>query len=168
VWVSERAASWRGPNGNYRRAALYQRLLPRAGENLHLRVGVLLTKPETELGDDVYIGQYTVLGDVRIGDSVLISSLVSIPSGARGHGIDRLDIPVQSQPGVFATIHIGEDTWIGTGAIVLADVGAHCVVGAGAVVTKPVPDYAIVAGNPARQIGDRRSLEPDAAHTMPA
>jgi serine acetyltransferase len=37
----------------------------------------------------------------------------------------------------------------------MADVGKHCVVGAGSVVTKPVPDYAIVVGNPARIQGFR-------------
>jgi acetyltransferase-like isoleucine patch superfamily enzyme len=121
-------------------------------------VGALLTKPVIELGDYVYIGPYSVLGTVKIGDSVLISNNVAIPSGGHGHGIARLDVPVRSQEGVIATVHIGDDSWIGCGAVVLADVGAHCVVGAGAVVTRPVPDYAIVAGNPARQIGDRRDI----------
>ena len=36
-------------------------------------------------------------------------------------------------------------------------IGNHVVVGMGSVVTKDVPDWAIVAGNPARVIGDRRS-----------
>jgi serine acetyltransferase len=42
---------------------------------------------------------------------------------------------------------------------VLADVGSHCVIGAGSVVTKPVPDYAIAVGNPARVIKDRREID---------
>jgi acetyltransferase-like isoleucine patch superfamily enzyme len=80
---------------------------------------------------------------------------VSIINGNRQHGIDRLDIPVREQPGQYPRITIGEDTWIGDRAIVMADVGRHCVVGAGSVVTKPVPDYAIVVGNPARIQGFR-------------
>ena len=135
---------------------LYTRLLPRVGRHLEIRTGAIVTKWWTELGDHVYIGPHTVLGDVRIGDDVMIGSLVSIPSGPHVHGTARLDIPFRLQEGAPRRIDIGEDTWIGTAAVVLADVGAHCVVGAGSVVTKPVPDYAIVVGNPARQIGDRR------------
>ena len=47
-------------------------------------------------------------------------------------------------------------TWMGSAAVVLADVGQHCVVGAGAVVTSPIPDYAVAAGVPARVIRSRR------------
>ena len=50
---------------------------------------------------------------------------------------------------------IGRDTWIGDRAVIMCDVGEHCVVGAGSVVTKPVPDYAIVVGSPARVVGSR-------------
>ncbi len=49
-------------------------------------------------------------------------------------------------------VHIGDDVWIGQGAIVLKGVtiGHRSVVGAGAVVTKDVPADVVVAGNPAR------------------
>jgi acetyltransferase-like isoleucine patch superfamily enzyme len=96
-----------------------------------------------------------MLGDVTIEDDVLIGSHVSIINGRRQHGIDRLDIPVREQPGEYPRVVIGMDSWIGDRAVVTADVGKHCVVGAGAVVTKPVPDYAIAVGNPARVQGYR-------------
>jgi phosphonate metabolism protein (transferase hexapeptide repeat family) len=54
-------------------------------------------------------------------------------------------------------VHIGHDVWIGHGAIVLPgrNIGTGAVVAAGAVVTKDVPAYAIVGGNPARVIRQR-------------
>jgi phosphonate metabolism protein (transferase hexapeptide repeat family) len=60
-------------------------------------------------------------------------------------------------------VTIGPDVWIGHGAILLPgiSVGTGAVVGAGAVVTKNVPDYTIVAGNPARLI--RRRVPEDVA-----
>lgn len=56
---------------------------------------------------------------------------------------------------------IGHDVWIGEGAIIKAGVsiGPGAVVGMGSVVTKDVPPYAIVAGNPARVIKSRFSVE---------
>ncbi len=56
-------------------------------------------------------------------------------------------------------VHIGHDVWIGHGAIVLPgrNIGTGAVVAAGAVVTKDVPAYTIVAGNPARPIKRRFS-----------
>ena len=55
-------------------------------------------------------------------------------------------------------IIIGDDVWIGTCSIVLPGVkiGKGSVVGAGSVVTKDVPDYCVVAGNPARIIKQRK------------
>ena len=56
-------------------------------------------------------------------------------------------------------IHIGHDVWIGHGAVVLPgkNVGTGAVIAAGAIVTKDVPAYTIVAGNPARPIKRRFS-----------
>ena len=56
-------------------------------------------------------------------------------------------------------VHIGHDVWIGHGAIVLPgrSIGTGAVIAAGAIVTKDVPAYTIVAGNPARPIRRRFS-----------
>jgi phosphonate metabolism protein (transferase hexapeptide repeat family) len=58
-------------------------------------------------------------------------------------------------------VHVGHDVWIGHGAIVLPgrSIGTGAVIAAGAIVTKDVPAYTIVAGNPARPIKRRFSEE---------
>ena len=58
-------------------------------------------------------------------------------------------------------IIIGDDAWIGAGVIVLPDIniGRASVIGAGSVVIKDVPDYFIVAGNPAKKIGEINAAE---------
>jgi acetyltransferase-like isoleucine patch superfamily enzyme len=101
---------------------------------------------------------------VTIGDDALIGSHVSIMNGSRQHGTSRLDIPVREQSGEWPRVTIGRDTWIGDRVVIMCDVGEHCVVGAGSVVTKPVPDYAIVVGSPARVVGWRK--EPEAAQVV--
>jgi hypothetical protein len=73
-------------------------------------------------------------------------------NGGSQHGIERLDLPVREQPGTWPRVTIGRDSWIGDRAVVLADVGRHCVIGAGSVVTRPLPDYAIAVGVPAKVV----------------
>src|SRR5262249_44000386 len=88
-------------------------------------------------------------------DDALLGSHVSVMNGGAQHGIDRLDVPIREQSGTWPRVRIGRDSWIGDRALVLADVGALCVVAAGAVGAKPLPDYAVAAGAPAR-VGRRR------------
>jgi acetyltransferase-like isoleucine patch superfamily enzyme len=144
-----------GTIGDYLRRAFYRWALPACGRDVCISFGTVVSHPTAELGSKVYVGVFCMLGDVSLHDDVLVGSHVSIINGRRQHGIDRLDIPVREQPGEFPRVVIGKDSWIGDRAVVTANVGQHCVVGAGSVVTKPVQDYAIVAGVPARIVGWR-------------
>lgn len=144
-----------GMCGVYLRRAFYGQVLPQCGAGSVISFGTVFSHSAVQVGRSVYVGVYCCLGDVTLEDDVLIGSHVSIMNGSRQHGIGRLDIPVREQPGVWPRITIGEDSWIGDRAVVMANVGKHCVVGAGSVVTKPVPDYAIVVGVPAKIAGYR-------------
>jgi len=148
-----------GLSGVYLRRAFYRWVLPRCGAGSVVSFGTVFSHPTAEIGENAYVGVYCCLGDVTIGDDALIGSHVSIMNGSRQHGTSRLDIPVREQPGEWPRVTIGRDTWIGDRAVIMCDVGEHCVVGAGSVVTKPVPDYAIVVGSPARVIGWRKEPE---------
>ena len=71
-------------------------------------------------------------------------------------GLDKTEFLKNDFPKhIGGPIKIEDGAWIGAGAIILANVtvGRKAVVGAGAVVTRSVPAFAIVAGNPAKVIG---------------
>lgn len=107
-------------------------------------------------GDHCTINPHTVVrGTITMGEGVRIGAHASIL--AFNHGFDDPHTPVFRQPITSKGITLGDDVWIGSGAILVdgVRVGSHCVIAAGAVVTRDVPDYAIVAGNPARVIRDR-------------
>ncbi len=88
--------------------------------------------------------------EVSIGDNTLLGPNVQIYTATH-----PLDAETRSSWLEFAKpVHIGNDVWIGGGAIICPDVtiGNGVVIGAGAVVTKDIPDNVFVAGNPARVI----------------
>ncbi len=96
-------------------------------------------------------------GKVTIGDGVRIASLVTI--AGHNHGFEDITKPICQQPLTIEGIVIRDDVWIGANVVILdgVTVGAHSVLAAGAVVTKDVPEYSIVGGNPARLLRDRRT-----------
>jgi acetyltransferase-like isoleucine patch superfamily enzyme len=161
-----------GVSGTYLRRAFYRLVLARCQPGCHLSFGTIISHPTAEIGRSVYVGAYGCLGDITLEDDVLLGSHVSIINGGGQHGIERLDVPIREQPGIFRRVTIGRDSWIGDRSVVLADVGCHCVVGAGSVVTKPIPDYAIAVGNPARvlrfRIENRRSDATAAVNSVAA
>ena len=91
---------------------------------------------------------------VTIGARTLIASNVSLYSGT--HPLDPDVRNGTRGPELGKEIHIEEDCWIGGNVTILPGVriGKGSVVGAASVVTKDVPPYTIVAGNPARKIKD--------------
>jgi acetyltransferase-like isoleucine patch superfamily enzyme len=148
-----------GLTGVYLRRAFYRLALPHCGPGACLGFGTLFSHPTAEVGRLVYVGPYCSLGAVTLADDVLVGSHVSIANGAAQHGTDRLDVPIREQPGSWPRVTVGPDSWVGDRAVVLADVGAHCVIGAGSVVTKPVPDYAVAVGVPARVVRFRNAAD---------
>ncbi|NBF00459.1 acyltransferase [Nonomuraea sp. KC401] len=109
------------------------------------------------MGDDCTLNPYAVArGRVVLGDAVRVGAHTSLLGF--NHGVEP-DRPVFRQPISSKGITVGDDVWIGSNVVVLdgVTIGDHAVVGAGAVVTKDVPAWAMVAGNPARPIRDRRT-----------
>jgi maltose O-acetyltransferase len=107
-----------------------------------------------EIGDYSTIGINCTIPRAVIGRYVMMAPDVVFIS--RNHDYTVTDQPMQGSGFIddAVPIEIGDDVWIGTRVIILPGrkVGRGAVLGAGAVITKDVPDYAIVGGNPARII----------------
>lgn len=141
--------------GHYLRRAFYCWTLEACAPSVTIECGTYLSRTRARLGNNVYVGPSCHLGWVNLEDDVLIGPGVHVPSGPHTHGIGRTDVPIREQPGKLVCVRVGQGSWIGANAVVLADVGKHAVVMAGAVVTEPVPDYAVVGGVPARVVRSR-------------
>jgi len=147
-----------GLAGDYLRRAFLARVLARCASTATVQFGSIFSQAGARIDDRVYVGPRCHLGLVHLQRDVLLAAGVHVPSGGATHGIDDADVPIRDQPATRRLVTIGEGTWIGSAAIVMADVGRHCVIGAGSVVTQPIPDYAIAAGVPARVIRSRRPM----------
>jgi virginiamycin A acetyltransferase len=139
-----------GLPGTYLRGAFYFATLDDCSWRTHVGFGTIVSHRAAALGSNVTTGAYCILGHARIGDGVRLASRVSIPSGRRQH-LDSAG-QLSSGPARFDRVTIGPGSWVGEGAIIMADVGSACIVSAGSVVGKPVPDGCLVGGNPARVI----------------
>lgn len=138
-----------GPIGVRLRAAFYFATLDRCSWETHIGFGSLFTHRGATVAAQASMGSYCVLGHVDLGPGVVMASRVSVPSGKRQHFSD--DGRFSAAP-VFERVSIGAQTWVGEGAIILADVGPRCIVSAGAVVIKEVGEGCLVGGNPAKLI----------------
>jgi virginiamycin A acetyltransferase len=141
-----------GLPGDYLRICYYRLTLRGCALDSRISFGSFFAHSAAVLGSRVYIGSYTVLGKVVIGDGSQIASGVQILSGARQHGRDAEGRIEGAETGVFQTVSIGADCWIGAAAVVMADVGAGSTVGAGSVVTRAIAPASVAVGSPARVI----------------
>jgi len=163
------------------RRAVLRAVCRHVGSDIQIGPGVVLKHPETmEFGDTVFIGAQAMIqgrfdGSCRIGNHVwigpqayfdardlVIEDYVGWGPGAKvlgsSHTGDPIDVPIISTNLVIKPVVIGYGADIGVNAVILpgVHVGANAIVGAGAVVTHDVPEYAVVAGVPARVMRSRR------------
>ena len=132
-------------------------ILAKCGKRVNIEKGAEFSS-SVELADDSGIGiRAQISGKVIIGKNVMMGPDVCIY--ARNHAFARTDIPMNAQGfDIEKPVVIEDDVWIGAKAIILPGVhiGTGAIIGAGAVVTKNVPNYAVVGGNPAHIIKMRK------------
>jgi acetyltransferase-like isoleucine patch superfamily enzyme len=146
VFLTQLLALIPGLVGTYLRGAYYYGTLEHCSWQVHVGFGSVFTHRGASVGPYVSMGAYCVIGHARIGDHVMMASRISIPSGRRQH-IDESG-RLSSEPR-FESVAVGRGSWIGEGAIIMADIGEHCIVSAGAVIVNEMPGASLLAGNPA-------------------
>ncbi len=118
------------------------------GEGCNIGQNVVIS-PEVVLGRNVKIQNnvsvytgVTCEDDVFLGPSCVFTNVINPRSGV-------------NRRGQYTKTNVGKGASIGANATIICghDIGQYAFVGAGAVVSRPIPDYALVVGNPARQIG---------------
>ncbi len=137
------------------RLALCKPLFGYCGKNVRIEPRAFFHSGRNiSIGDDSSIGERShLLGKVVIGKAVMMGQEVIIIT--QNHRFDRIDIPMCQQGfKKEEPVTIADDVWIGARVIILpgVTVAKGAILAAGAVVTKDVPEYAIVGGNPAKVI----------------
>ena len=123
--------------------------------------------PNCTLGNNCNLGQNVVVSpEVTLGNNVKVQNNVSIYTGVTceddvflGPSMVFTNVinprSAVNRKNQYAKTHVGKGASIGANATIVCghDIGKFAFIGAGAVVTKHVPDYALLVGNPARQTG---------------
>jgi chloramphenicol O-acetyltransferase type B len=146
----------------------------RIGEGFHAGARVRLwARNELTIGRNFYIGRDSQIeANCIIGNDVIFGNKVAIV-GRYDHFFQQIGVPVRRASqirdkdyqwkGITETTVIGDDVWVGYGAIIMSGVKISngAIIAAGAVVTKDVEAYSIYAGCPAKKIKDRFDSEDD-------
>lgn len=141
------------------RSSVAAKCLDQAGKNINVEQNANFGSGSgIKIGDNSGIGvSCSIRGPLIIGNNVMMGPEVIVITS--NHNFSRIDIPMNLQGSLpQKEVVIGDDVWIGTRAIILPGVkiGNGSIIGAGSIVTRDVPDYAIVGGNPARIIRFRK------------
>mgnify|MGYP001402941951 CR=1 FL=1 len=128
------------------------------GSTIHMWAG-FFEPSGIVIGEDTIIGDHAFLdgrAPLVIGNHVDIASSVMIYNSE--HDLEKEDFSARIEP-----VEIGDYVFIGPRVIILPGVkiGKGAIVAAGAVVTKNVPDFTIVGGVPAKEIGERKNKNPN-------
>ena len=139
------------------RNALARGFIKYSGKNITIEKGASFGR-RLSIGNNSGVGINALLdGEVIIGNDVMMGPDVIIYT--QNHAFQSTDITMNKQgKKKKKKVIIGNDIWIGARVIILpgVEIGDGCIIGAGAVVTKNIPPYSIVGGNPAKILKRRK------------
>jgi acetyltransferase-like isoleucine patch superfamily enzyme len=141
------------------RGAFYYLALDSCSREVTIEFGTYFVSKKCTLGRNVYIGAHCIISYAEIQDDTLIGSCVNILSGKEQHTATDINTPIRLQGGKRTKLVVGQDCWLGNGAIVMSNVGSKSIVAAGSVVVKDVEVLSIVGGNPAKLIKKRETIQ---------
>ncbi|MBU3005743.1 acyltransferase, partial [Paraglaciecola arctica] len=110
-----------GKLGVYLRAGFYRFVLTHCSPDAVISFLVLFSQADTEIAEGVYLGAQCNIGRCTIGKNTLLGSGVNVMSGKGQHNFDDLEQPIKDQGGHFEKISIGENCWLGNGAMIMAN-----------------------------------------------
>lgn len=149
-----------GQTGILLRRNLYQKFFLACGHSMSIQSGSYIIHPEKiRCGNHFQLGIHNYIqagGGLCCGDNVMIGPYTKI--WTQNHIIKDRNKPIRQQGYEYKGVQIGNDVWIGANAFIMPGtiLGDGCVVSAGAVVAgKHYKEGIILAGNPARKIGER-------------
>lgn len=147
------------------RRFLCKRIFKSIGQGVNIERGAFFGNGKNiSIGDNSGIGiNARIPSNITIGRDVMMAPDIVILS--KNHNISSVDIPMIKQADTEEThLIIEDDVWIATRVIILPSVswiGRGSILAAGAVITKNVPAYSIVGGNPAKLIKYRKNIASD-------
>lgn len=144
-----------GLPGDFARTCFYKQTLAESHLDTQYRFGAIVSKFETRIGHGAYVLSRASVGLAEIEEGAVISNGAVVLSGRHQHGFDDPLRPPMEGPSSFQRVRIGRHSFVGDGAIVMADVGRGTLIGAGSVVVSDVPDFVVAVGNPARVVKQR-------------
>jgi virginiamycin A acetyltransferase len=129
----------------------YKATLKSLGKNVIFNYGTFCQYRNVVIGNRILFGYFNTIGEVQMGDDIVIGGYVNFISGTNQHSFENPNEKISNQKAVGRKmISIGSDVWIGSNAIIASDIGTRCVIGAGSLLVKPAESYGVYGGNPAK------------------
>ncbi len=135
----------------------YKYTISHLGKDVMILFGSVIQDREVSIGNNVTIGNYTMISGAHIWNDVLIWPYCIFMAGWKSHSYERRDIPMRLQhtSSLSKQITIWSDARFWTYSVIMSSVQKWSIIGAWSVVTKEIGEYKIAAWNPCRALKER-------------